>query len=238
MISGQAKIAVITGAGKGIGRALVKKFINEGYSVVGFVRTNSQRDELEKDFSFKVTPVVCDLLSEESIIEAEKFIKGFSQIDVLINNAGVAGSGSSINKLDFSHLNKVLNTNCLGAMRVTEICIPLLLKSESPRVINISSRFGSLSKVSSGELSSNTSYSYRISKAALNMFTACLSQEFSKTKMKIVSIHPGLVNTGLINHVDGIRPDESAEKLYAVISDYDSLKSGTFLDNNSNEIYW
>jgi len=222
------KIALITGASKGIGKALAKKMLNEGFIVIGTSRSGKINDIEDKDFH----SIKLDLSNPESIEDAHKeILKKFKGIDILINNAGI-GPDLDTYYPERKSFNLTFDINVNGTVFFTEPLIESI--NENGAILNISSKMGSLHVC---ELTD--SVAYRMSKSALNMYTKILANRL-KGKIKVASIHPGWVKTTIIesNLTNGrLTPKESAENIFNFIKmDYES---GTFWNSeNGSNLQW
>ena len=208
------KTAFITGASHGIGQALAQKFLKEGFSVVATSPTGTVE---YSDPNLKILPL--DLLKDESIREcAEVAAKLGMKIDILVNNAGVLLDIGE-EDIDIEKLRKTLQVNLIGTVDLTQRLLPFM--NDGGHVVNISSSAGSLTDVH------HTGYpAYKISKAALNMFTSYLAFRL-KGKITVSSIHPGRVKTGLGNWEGEMEPEEAAGYIYATATK-PGLESGQF----------
>lgn len=195
-----APICLITGTSFGIGRALVDVALEAGAMVLAMGCTGREAS---------------DLLHEgEADVRDPGTLKGFfaklpvERIDILINNAGVFPDPDvGLQELRVDNALDALDVNALGPLRVTRSCLSLLHRARSPRVLNISSNMGSLSATGSPG-----SYAYRMSKAALNMFTLTLSREFPS--FRVLSVHPGWVRTRMGGPRAQVEPRASAEGIW------------------------
>jgi NAD(P)-dependent dehydrogenase (short-subunit alcohol dehydrogenase family) len=190
-------VAVVTGAGRGIGRALVNVLHERGYVVVAVVRSLSDVSELFALDPHNILPLRCDVTepSTESILR-EFLDSQIDRVDLLINNAGFGATRYGIEGLSYQELSDVLAVSCYGPIRCVRACLPHLRASKRAAVINMSSRFGSLQWVATGEVPhEEATYAYRIGKASLNMFTSCLSIELKAEGIRVLSVDPGKVKT-------------------------------------------
>ena len=222
------KIAVITGASKGIGYALTKKLLNENFFVIGTSRDGKIIDFTGRDFY----ALKLDLSDPKSIENAHrKIIEKFERIDILINNAGI-GPDLNTSKPETNSFNKTFNVNVSGTVFFTEPLIKLI--NENGIILNVSSKMGSLEVCKLTD-----SVAYRMSKSALNMYTKILTNRL-KDKIKIAAIHPGWVKTEIIesNMKNGrLTPVESAENMFRFIDS--NFESGTFWDSeNGTKLLW
>lgn len=222
------KIALITGASKGIGYALTKKMLNENFFVIGASRKGEIKDfEGENFYSLEL-----DLSNPSSIKNAHKNIfEQFNQIDVLINNAGI-GPDLNTPKPERTSFNFTFEVNVSGTVFFTEPLIDLIRKDGT--ILNVSSKMGSLDYCKLTD-----SVAYRMSKSTLNMYTKILKNRL-KGKIKVAAIHPGWVKTTIIdsNIKNGrLTPAESAENIFSFIDN--NFESGIFWDSeNGTQLSW
>jgi len=209
---GSKKIVLITGASRGIGKALSEKFSGRGHEVIG---TSTFRNRSSENF------LKLDLSSSESIAD---FVKSFGKlnrkIDIFINNAGI-WPGVETENINIQPLRKILEVNLIGTIDLTEKLIPYL--NDGAKVINISSSAGSIS----GTYHSNYA-DYKISKAALNMYTATLSRRLLRRGITVASIHPGWVKTDMGGPNADIEPRTAAEKIYRRVISLNIEETGEF----------
>ncbi len=224
---------LITGASRGLGLALARKFYHSYWGVYLVVRTESAKvavSEKLPDANILVSDVTCD--------EYESKLGpwlGEAAIDVLINNAGTVTKDPTLGSTQAEYLRKEFDTHCVSALSTVKGSLDALKQSPQPIIINISSRRGSM-KIQS-ELKtkgSGVSYSYRIGKAAQNMLTLCLADELEDMNIKVVAIHPGRLLTRMGWTDAHIAPSDSAKKIVQLVEanqlkhrDYVCLETGT-----------
>lgn len=186
------KIAVVTGASRGLGFMTAKALARLGFEVVFAVRTTKMFEgSLKKlqDEGLQVHAFELDLSSDASIKAfASQMAKKFPVIQVLVNNAGIfidEEHGSQSEKLL-----KTFRTNTMGPFLLTQLLWPHLAQARSARVVNVSSGMGQLSEMGAG------SPAYRISKTALNAVTKIFSQQGSG-RVLVNSVCPGWVKTDM-----------------------------------------
>lgn len=190
------KIALVTGANRGLGFGASKKLAQLGYKVlmVGRSEEKIKKASLElKNLSLDVECFVADISDDNSIEELSKNLKNkFKKLDVLINNAGIFldSSQKGLFTISTEEIVKTFNTNTLGAYRMVKYLGTLLLEGENPCIVNISSGMGQLSEMEGGYPG------YRMSKTALNALTKILAKEY-EGKIKVNSICPGWVKTDM-----------------------------------------
>ena len=180
------RVALVSGAGRGIGREIARQLVEEhGYLVLA-----GARDPSKVDLLGSTVPVELDVTDPASIEAAEKRIESDpGRLDVLINNAGVGGAADRAADVDVEEVQRVLETNLFGAWRLVQATLPLLRNSEDPRIVNVSSGMGQLADMGGG-------YSaYRTSKTALNALTRTLAAD--EPGLRVNSICPGWVRTDM-----------------------------------------
>ncbi len=188
------KTVLITGIGRGIGRALAEKFLNEDWYVVG-TSTEGTIEYSNKNLEvFKL-----DLSDSNSIKDCVAGIASLNkEIDILINNAGVLLDDEETRVIT-EKLRETLEVNLIGTIDFTEKIIPLL--ENNAHIVNISSSAGSLEDTENVEDSHSPYHypAYKISKAALNMYTRTLAVRLKHENMNILvsSVHPGWVKTDM-----------------------------------------
>jgi len=190
------KIALVTGANKGLGFGASKKLAQMGYKVLMVGRSEEliERASQElKNLSLDVEGFVADVSDDHSIENlSQNLEKNFKKLDVLINNAGIFIDSAQAGLFNIStdEILKTFNTNTLGAYRMVKYLHSLLLEGENPCIVNISSGMGQLSEME------GLYPGYRMSKTALNALTKIFSNEY-KGKIKVNSVCPGWVKTDM-----------------------------------------
>ena len=238
------KTVLITGANKGIGFETGKQLAQLGYYVYIGSRNKSKGFEaLEKLKALELNNVDCieiDVMSIDSIKSARQELESkIQQLDVLINNAGIAGEQpQNISGVEIKNLRNVFETNFFGAIQTTQQFIDLLKKSGKPRIVNVSSQLASLTFQSNTQNPNHAIYdAYSCSKTALNAFTVLLAKEFRNTNLKINSVEPGYTATDL-NQFKGTQTTEQAAKTIVKYATLDNDgPSGKYFKKDS-ELAW
>ncbi len=169
--------------------------------------------------------------SDSDLAEVAIAVANQSAIDVLINNAGIYGRAHGLEALELKQVEEVLLTNAVAPMRVTRALIPSLKKARQPKVVHITSLMGSIADNESGG-----SYGYRMSKAALNMFSKTLSVDFPEFISLV--IHPGWVKTDMGGKDAPLEIRDSARGILTVIEKSTPQHSGRFFDYEGEELPW
>ena len=215
---------LITGAESGLGLAMTRVFIDAGSTVAALCRESSPAlDALAPDIHEGV-----DVTNAATVYRAAAEM-GDKTIDVLINNAGIMIE-DHIDRIDIAAVRGQFEVNALGPLSMA-LAFRKRFRRGS-RMVNISSRLGSMEDNDSGE-----DYGYRMSKAAQNMLTSNLSIDLAKEDVIVVALHPGIVATGMTGG-KGTPTDEVARDLKAVIDTLDASQSGQFLDRFGAQIPW
>jgi NAD(P)-dependent dehydrogenase (short-subunit alcohol dehydrogenase family) len=209
------KVALITGGNKGIGYDLCRNLVQVGHFVLLAARNETLGlgaiARLKQEGAEAVKFLEIDTTKQETFTAAAKQIADtFGQLDVLINNAGINVEGDGPPSVaDLSAIHKVLDTNFIGTLRVTQAMLPLLKKAPSARIVNVSSELGSMTLNSdpAWEHYNVKLIGYNASKAAMNILTVQLAWELRGTNVKVNSTNPGFTKTDLNNN-QGTQPVE------------------------------
>jgi NAD(P)-dependent dehydrogenase (short-subunit alcohol dehydrogenase family) len=229
------KAAFVTGANKGIGREVAQQLARKGFHVFVGARNRAAgreaTDEIAKQ-GVKATFIELDVADNASVKAAVRaFSKITDRLDVLVNNAGIVVDGDdAILEISDDILRKTIETNALGALRVTRAFAPLLRKSKAPRVINVSSSSGQLTGGADG-----WAPAYSISKTALNGVTAQLAAALSK--FAVNSVCPGWVRTDMGGRSATRSVEEGADTIVWLASEAPQTLTGKFL-RDRKEIPW
>lgn len=219
------KVALVTGANRGIGFETARQLAEKDVTVVLASRSLSAAQEavaqLNAEGLTAVHPIELDVTrAANRAAAAQKIEKQFGYLDILVNNAGIGtpeGKGTVGDKLTIEtseeELHEVFQTNVFSVLLLTRELLPLLKKSAAGRIVNVSSHLGSLTLHATRDkaVAYNKRYAYNASKAALNLFTIQLAQELDDTKIKVNSIHPGWVRTRLGTEHAPLQPAEGAK---------------------------
>lgn len=206
-MSENKKIALITGANKGIGFEVARQLAEQGITVLLGARNQERGEEAAtklRDENYDAHFVRLDLQDAETHNAAAQFIEEkFGKLDVLVNNAGVAlDGGQKSSEVSQDLLRKTFDTNFFGTIAVTQAFLPLIKKTNAGRIVNVSSGLGSLTLHGdpNWEFYEVKPLAYNASKTALNAFTVILAHELKDTNIKVNSADPGFTATDLNGH--------------------------------------
>ena len=198
------KVALITGANKGLGYEMAKQLGQAGVTVVLAARDKAKGEkaaETLKAEGLDVRFLKLDVTNKKDYAEAAAYLeKNFGKLDILINNAGISAdglAGTSASATTEQSLKDTFETNFFSVVALTQALLPLLRKAPAGRIVNLSSVLGSLTRHSdpSSAIYGKKAFAYDASKTALNAFTVHLAHDLRGTKIKVNSAHPGWVQT-------------------------------------------
>ncbi|WP_119343269.1 SDR family oxidoreductase [Facilibium subflavum] len=230
------KHVLITGANRGIGLGFVKQYLHDGYFVTATYRNKVNSKGLLDVYESNqdnLRLIKMDVTSQHEVTQAALFLEN-NPIDILINNAGVypemhARHGIKDNPVE--NVIEALNVNAIGSYQCIQAFLPNLLLAKAPKVINMSSQAGSITETKAG-----FGYSYRMSKAALNMLTRCFAAEYQN--IITISLRPGWVKTDMGGDRAVLGIKESVAEMIAFIDGLTSSHSGEFYDLKGQTCPW
>jgi NAD(P)-dependent dehydrogenase (short-subunit alcohol dehydrogenase family) len=217
MIMQRERIALVTGANKGIGLEIARQLAETGVHVIIGARNDERGRAAVDDLASQnliVQSVRLDLDDLASVEAAAATIREeHGKLDILVNNAGIFDfSDAPPSSASIEAVRRVMDINFIGALAVTQAMLPLLKEAPAGRIVNLSSSLGSLTLNADP---TSTYYSqrfigYNASKAALNMLTIQLSAELRNTSIVVNSVSPGFVKTDLTGY-GNMTPQEGAK---------------------------
>lgn len=205
------KIALVTGANRGIGFAIAKILLEKGHTVILTARTEASGQEainkLESPNQLHFHPL--DVSSQTSVDRIRSFVEEtFGKLDVLINNAGINyDTWQNATSADLNNVQETLDTNLMGPWRMTNAFIPLMKKAIYGSIVNVSSGAGALTGMSGG------TPAYSVSKAALNVLTIKLAAELRNANILVNAVCPGWVRTDMGGSGATRSPEKGAETI-------------------------
>jgi NAD(P)-dependent dehydrogenase (short-subunit alcohol dehydrogenase family) len=226
------KTTLITGANKGLGRETARRLLADGHEVWLAARDMSlgqaAADELGTRF------VQLDVTDEDSVTAAAALVAAATdgRLDVLINNAGIAGGHKPAGEVTADDVRSVFETNVFGIVRVTHAFLPLLHRSDSSVIVNVSSGMGSIAVTTNAERFESTliGIAYPASKTAVNMLTTQYAKAFPQ--IRINAVDPGYTATDLNGHNGTQSVEEGTDAIVAMAKVDASGPTGTFVDRN------
>ena len=243
----EERVALVTGANKGIGQQIAKDLVGHGFTVLVGSRRLEAGEAAAKAMGAKAHAIQLDVTDAASIAAAaERIRKEFGRLDVLVNNAGIVGEfvpGTSFaermkyntpSSAPMNSIRTVFETNVFGVIAVTQAMLPLLREAPAGRIVNVGSSVGSLG------LASNPDHPYRPifgaayspSKTALNAVTLAFSIELEKTNIKVNVVCPGYVATDLNDHQGHRTVEQGARQAVKMALIGPDGPTGTYTDED------
>lgn len=234
------KTIVVTGAGRGLGYKIVLRHLEMKDYVYAFDRALTDELKQLKEGTDLLHINQCDISSTESVTNAmQEVLKNGRQINILYNVAGVFSYDDKVGlaQTDLDRCASMYNINAVGALRVCKAALPLI--NSGTVIINISSEAGSI-----GDCWREQEYAYCMSKAALNMGSKIMSNEFLKRGVRILNFHPGWMRTPMggqpaMESSNSVSPEESAGNIVSIALDIDSIpKNQLYMEHTGKPLPW
>ncbi len=202
----KGKVAIVTGAARGIGKATAVALAKEGVNVGLLARNEAALKDLAAEvegFGVKAAIATADISSKEQVDAAIEEIKNeLGSADILINNAGIATFGTVL-EMDADEWRRIIDTNLLGTYYVTRAVLPQLLEKNGGDIINISS--------TNGLNGAATSSAYSASKFAVIGFTESLAQEVRRNNIRVSALTPSTVATDLALDLNLLKENDDSK---------------------------
>jgi NAD(P)-dependent dehydrogenase (short-subunit alcohol dehydrogenase family) len=205
MIKG--KVAIVTGAGGGVGKAISKRLSSEGCKVImlGRDRTKLQKAASEIGNKKNTMTVIADITREAEVLSAiDQTLNSFDKIDILVNNAGIINDPMPFHEMTEDQWDDLVKTNLFGTFRMTKAVIPVMMKNGGGSIVNISSVLG-IRSIPRVPLSV-----YAVTKAGVIMFTRSIAVEYGQYKIRCNCIAPSTIRSSII---EPYLQDEEAKKV-------------------------
>jgi NAD(P)-dependent dehydrogenase (short-subunit alcohol dehydrogenase family) len=235
------KVALITGANKGIGFEITRQLGRAGMTVLLGARNSKQGEAsaaILRAEGIDVNTIPLDLLKEETISAAAKWIASqYGRLDVLVNNAGIVdGEDGPPSSADLDAVRRVFDVNFFGTLAVTKAMLPLIWKANAGRIVSLSSGLGSLTLNSDPNwvFASYKILGYCASKAAVNMMTVQLAYELRDTAIKVNAVNPGFTATNMNGHRGTQSVQEGAAEAVRLALLADDGPTGGFAETGGN----
>jgi NAD(P)-dependent dehydrogenase (short-subunit alcohol dehydrogenase family) len=236
------KIALVTGANKGIGYEIATGLGALGYRVGVGARDDERREtavEKLRVAGVDAFGVPLDVTSDESVAAATELVeREAGSLDVLVNNAGISGEMGpdwvqDPTTLDLDVVRTVVETNVFGVIRVTNAMLPLLERSTSPRIVNVSSGVGSLTRQADPDIEIGpVMAAYAPSKTFLNAVTVQYARRFAGTNLLINAACQGLVATDFTGFQGPRTPEQGAATAIRLATLPDGGPTGSFFEDD------
>ncbi|MEH2394887.1 MAG: SDR family oxidoreductase [Nostoc sp.] len=236
----KGKVALITGANKGIGFEIARQLGSRGATVLlgarGIERGEEAANKLRLN-EIDARSVQLDVIDQKTIDSTAQQIESeFGKLDILVNNAGIASDGDRLppSQVEIETLRHTYETNVFGVFAVTKALLPLLKKSKAGRIVNLSSGLGSLTQNSDPnyEFANAKSLAYNSSKTALNAITVLLADELKDTPIKVNAADPGFTATDINQHRGYRTVEQGAIAPVRLATLPDDGSSGGFFNEN------
>jgi NAD(P)-dependent dehydrogenase (short-subunit alcohol dehydrogenase family) len=243
------KIALVTGANKGLGLETVRQLSKKGIHVILSARNKENGESANaqlKSEGIDADLIKLDTTDYDDIQNAKAYIAGkYGKLDILINNAGISkekATSYTVNtsgNVSLDIIKEVYETNVFGLIAVTQAFLPLLVNSGTGRIINLSSELGSLTLHAdeTSQVYRLKKFAYNSSKTALNQFTVHLAEALKEFNIKVNSVSPGWVKTDMGSQYAPLEIPDGA-KIIVDIALSDDPRSGCFITHNWQHIPW
>jgi NAD(P)-dependent dehydrogenase (short-subunit alcohol dehydrogenase family) len=191
----KGKVAIVSGAGTGVGKATTKRLFLDGCKVVLIGRDRSRLTKVISDLNGRknLLAVKADITKEADVINViEETISSFDTIDILVNNAGILNDPTPFHKMTDEQWMSLINTNLIGTFRTTKAVLPIMMEKRSGSIVNISSLQGIRSIL-------NVPFSvYGVTKAGVIMFTRSIAVEYGEYGIRSNCVAPSTIRSPMI----------------------------------------
>jgi 3-oxoacyl-[acyl-carrier protein] reductase len=203
----KGKVAIVTGAGGGVGKAISKRLASEGCKVVLLGRDRARLEKAASEVGDKKSTmtVMADITKEAEVLSAmEQTISSFDRIDILVNNAGSINDPVPFHEMADEQWDNLIETNLVGTFRMTKAAIPIMMKNKAGSIVNISSVLG-IRSIPNVPLSA-----YGVTKAGVIMFTKSIAVEYGQYGVRCNCVCPSTIKSSII---EPYLQDENAKKV-------------------------
>ncbi|MRN40638.1 MAG: glucose 1-dehydrogenase [Nitrosopumilales archaeon] len=191
----KGKVAIVSGAGTGVGKATTKRLFSEGAKVVLIGRDRSRLTKVISDLNGKknLLAVKADITKEADVINViEETVSAFDTVDILVNNAGILNDPTPFHKMTDEQWMSLINTNLIGTFRTTKAVLPIMMEKRRGSIVNISSLQGIRSIL-------NVPFSvYGVTKAGVIMFTRTIAVEYGEYGIRCNCVAPSTIRSPMI----------------------------------------
>ena len=236
-------VTLITGAERGMGLITARELGKKGQQIIIAAYNMELGEQAVKELAadgVEADLYKCDVTNRDDIDNLVKAVdEKYGYLNVLINNAGIAGPMTPPSQTSEKDLRATMETNFFGATAMVQAFLPLLKKADFGKIINITSDLGSLTLASDPEhpLYAFNAFAYSASKAATNFITVAFAKELKDTNITVNSVNPGMTATDLINkkafEENGAKtPEQGAARAIELASADDNTLTGTFTQDS------
>lgn len=206
MYFGMVKRALVTGASRGIGRAIATRLAREGFDLVLTCVYNIEElqkvaIDLKSQYNILCEAVLCDGGDSKQV---EKLFEVQNDYGVVVNNAGISFVGL-LQDMTEEEWDKVINTNLKSVFNISKLSIPKMVEKKEGRIINISSMWG--------DVGASCEVAYSASKGGVNSFTKALAKELAPSNIAVNAISCGVIDTDMNGHLSSEEKDELADSI-------------------------
>jgi 3-oxoacyl-[acyl-carrier protein] reductase len=204
----KGKVAIVTGAGGGVGRSTTERLVKEGcrVSLVGRDRSKLAKVISENDNSNNLLAVSADITKEAEVLNViEQTISSFDTVDILVNNAGVLNDPVPFHMMNETQWDNLISTNLIGTFQMTKAVLPIIMEKRNGNIINISSLLG-IRAIPNVPLSI-----YGVTKAGIIMFTKSIAVEYGSYGIRCNCIVPSTIRSPMIEPY--LQDEKSKEQL-------------------------
>lgn len=235
------KIALVTGANKGIGKEVVRKLVDDGYKVyLGFRSADLGAAAVEEFKGKNVHPLLIDVSSDDSVKHAAAaYAKLENHLDVLVNNAGIITEKDTV-EVPIEKVKFIYEVNVFGVIRTIQAFLPLLKAAQGgARIVNVSSGLASLTLHSdpSSFISTINLVSYNSSKTAVNAVSVAFAKELKQYNIKVNAADPGYCATDINNHSGPRSASQGADIIVKLAELPDDGPTGSYF-NDDGVVPW
>jgi NAD(P)-dependent dehydrogenase (short-subunit alcohol dehydrogenase family) len=247
------RIALVTGANQGIGRQIATDLAVQGLTVLLASRNLDRGKAAAEEIEGDVHPIQLDVTDEASIrAAAEQVSEKFGRLDILVNNAAISRANGQLSETMQDYIERsratviavdevrtIWETNVFGVLAVTQAFVPLLRKSDSARIVNVSSGLGSLT-VNAAPHPHRATFNpgYGASKTALNAITLAFAIDLEAENIKVNAVTPGYTSTALNNYEGHETVEQGAAEAVRVALLGSDGPTGTFTGSVNETVPW
>ena len=232
---------LVTGASRGLGLEMVRQFVGDGWRIYACCRTPDTATDLAAladDSAGAISLHTLDVSKPAQIAALADEFRG-TPIDMLVNNAGLLGctiddqAPATFGTIDYEAWLEVHEINTMSPLRVTEAFVDHVAQSDMKLLFFMSTHMGSITDLADGGL-----YSYRSSKAALNLLVKALSIDLAPRGVRTIAVHPGWVSTDMGSPAAPVTPPQSIAGIRRVVAGYGDGQTGRFYQYDGKELPW